>query len=150
MPTNRRTTNYTTKQMGDACEMIVAGQMTLAGVPTQKMADNWPGYDLIAQPADLPPQRISVKARTWESGGYFVYRIADNFEWLAVVLLGCAGDKSQRIFIIPRAVADERGSSEGSAARAGERCWTIRRTAEKFPEFEDNFDLTAVVSGAPQ
>ena len=32
----------TTKQMGDACEMFVAAEMTLAGVPAMKMPDNWP------------------------------------------------------------------------------------------------------------
>jgi len=36
--------------------------MTLAGMPTVKMPDNWPGYDLIAQPPNHgTPQRISVK-----------------------------------------------------------------------------------------
>jgi len=36
--------------MGDACEMLVAAEMTFAGVPAMKMPDNWPGYDVIAQP----------------------------------------------------------------------------------------------------
>jgi hypothetical protein len=43
---------YTPKQMGDACEMLVASEITLAGVPALKMPDNWPGYDVIAQPTD--------------------------------------------------------------------------------------------------
>lgn len=41
---------YTTKQMGDACEMLVAGELTLAGIPALKVPDNWPGYDVVAQP----------------------------------------------------------------------------------------------------
>jgi len=40
----------TPKQMGDSCEMLVAAELTLAGVPAMKMPDNWPGYDVIAQP----------------------------------------------------------------------------------------------------
>jgi hypothetical protein len=36
--------------MGDACEMLVAAEMTLAGIPAIKMPDNWPCYDVIAQP----------------------------------------------------------------------------------------------------
>ena len=41
---------YTTKQMGDACEMLVAAELTLAGIPAIKMPDSWPHYDVIAQP----------------------------------------------------------------------------------------------------
>ncbi len=40
--------NYTKKQMGDACEMLVAAELTLAGIPALKVPDNWPGYDVIA------------------------------------------------------------------------------------------------------
>jgi hypothetical protein len=61
---------YTSKQMGDACEMLVAAELTLAGVPAMKMPDNWPCYDVIAQPKNGGvPQRISVKSRTFKRGG---------------------------------------------------------------------------------
>ncbi len=50
--------DYTSKQMGDACEMLVAAEVTLAGVPALKMPDNWPHYDVIAQPTVGVPQRI--------------------------------------------------------------------------------------------
>ena len=57
----------TTRQMGDACEMIVAAEMSLAGAPATKMPDGWPDYDVIAQPTSGgPPQRISVKSRTFK------------------------------------------------------------------------------------
>ena len=55
---------YTTKQMGDACEMLIAAELTLAGVPAMKAPDFWPGYDIAAQPIGGALQRISVKART--------------------------------------------------------------------------------------
>lgn len=42
----------TTKQFGDACEMLVVAKLTLNGMPTMKLPDTWPGYDLIAQPID--------------------------------------------------------------------------------------------------
>lgn len=51
---------YTSKQMGDACEMVVAAELILAGVPALKVPDNWPGYDVIAQPVGYPPQLVSV------------------------------------------------------------------------------------------
>jgi hypothetical protein len=41
---------YTSKQMGDAYEMIVAGELTLAGVPAMKASDYWPGCDAVEQP----------------------------------------------------------------------------------------------------
>jgi len=40
----------TTKQQGDACEMLIAAEMTLAAVPALKVPDNWPHYDVVAQP----------------------------------------------------------------------------------------------------
>ncbi|TPJ53527.1 hypothetical protein FJ462_33180, partial [Mesorhizobium sp. B2-6-7] len=64
--------SFTSKQMGDAAEMIVAAELTLAGVPALKVPDNWPSYDVIAQPVDDAPQRISVKARTFKAGAAYV------------------------------------------------------------------------------
>jgi hypothetical protein len=37
--------SYTSKLMGDVCEMLVAAELTLAGVPALKASDYWPGYD---------------------------------------------------------------------------------------------------------
>jgi len=83
--------------MGDACEMYVAAELTLAGVPAMKVPDNWPGYDIIAQPLNGLPQRISVKSRTFKRGAVFVtYNINDVFDWLAVVLLP-GGDQKERL-----------------------------------------------------
>src|SRR5439155_12160624 len=90
---------YTSKQMGDACEMLVAAEMTLAGVPAMKMADNWPCYDVIAQPQHGgPPQRISVKSRTFKRGGdtFVVYDYRHPFDWLAIVLLPGADQTTRR------------------------------------------------------
>ena len=64
MPPMSNPASPTSKQFGDACEMLVAGYMTLAGIPTTVMPDSWPDYDLIAQHSgNQTPLRISVKAR---------------------------------------------------------------------------------------
>ncbi|TWI41068.1 hypothetical protein [Mesorhizobium tianshanense] len=89
---------YTTKQMGDACEMMVAAELTLAGIPALKAPDNWPGYDVIAQPFDRPAQRVSVKSRTFKRGAAYVgYNDYDQFDWLAIVLLPSEGFKGSKV-----------------------------------------------------
>jgi hypothetical protein len=46
---------YNTKQMGDACEMLVAAELTLAGTPALRVPGLWPDYDVIAQPPGPRP-----------------------------------------------------------------------------------------------
>jgi hypothetical protein len=76
--------SYTRKQMGDACEMLVAAELTLAGIPALKVPDNRPGYDVIAQPLNGNPQLISVTSRTFKRGAAYVeYNTGDKFDWLA-------------------------------------------------------------------
>jgi hypothetical protein len=81
---------FTTKQMGDACEMLVAAELTLAGEPPRRER----------------PQTISVKARAYRVGGsHFVeYSALSVFDWLAVVILH--EDDSRAIYVIPCEVAD--------------------------------------------
>ena len=89
--------------------MVVAAELTLHGVPALIVPSNWPGYDVVAQPADRPPQRISVKTRTFAKSGNFVgYGQDDRFDWLAVVILPGEGCPARRIFIIPAKVAEQR------------------------------------------
>jgi hypothetical protein len=135
---------YTNKQMGDACEMLVAAELTLAGIPALKVPDLWPGYDVIAQPIGKGTQRISVKSRTFKTGpGYVEYNIHDTFDWLAIVLLGCTGDKPRRIFVIPRAVADRESRRDKSPKTAHLRYWRIDEVAKVLGNYEDNFTLAA-------
>lgn len=65
----RSARRFTNKQMGDACEMLVAAELTLAGIPALKVPDNWSHYDVIAQALGRPAQRISVKARMFKGPG---------------------------------------------------------------------------------
>jgi hypothetical protein len=135
---------FSTKQMGDACEMLVAAELTLAGIPSLKVPDNWPGYDVVAQPRDgSEPLRISVKSRTFKKGSAFVvYLTKDVFDWLAVVLLPGETETKRRIFLIPRAVADEKARKDKPTAKtAEERYWRIDEFARRFAQFESNFSL---------
>jgi len=156
---------YTTKQMGDAGEMLVAAELTLAGIPALMVPDNWPSYDVIAQPPPewqghnqgefAAPQRISVKTRTWAQSGNFVgYREVDAFDWLAMVILPKNPEQHRRIFIVPRRVADCR--SYAAEHRKG-RGFFVNRLMQLPPphmtkppptggygvaDYEDNFSLS--------
>jgi hypothetical protein len=131
--------------MGDACEMLVAAELTLAGVPALKAPDNWPGYDVIAQPRDgAQPLRISVKSRTFKRGGgtFVDYWQTDVFDWLAVVILPADTEPRRRIYLIPRAVADANARRDGPQTKtAGQRYWRIDEIAKRFANFENNFNL---------
>lgn len=141
-----RAEHCTSKQMGDACEMLVAGELPLAGVPAAKMPDNWPGYDLIAQPTDgRPPQQISVKSRTFRHGGdtFVDYRATDQFDWLAIVLLPGDNLLNRRIFIIPRKKADDLARRDKPTSKTADlRYWPQQEVAELFLDFENNFALS--------
>jgi hypothetical protein len=136
--------NYTNKQMGDACEMLIAAELTLAGVPALKVPDLWPAYDVIAQPRDdRPTQRVSVKSRTFKRGPAYVdYDLSDEFDWLAIVLLPNVAQNARRIFIIPRDVADANARHDKPTAKtATDTYWRIDEVAKLFANFEGNFSL---------
>jgi hypothetical protein len=127
----------TAKQMGDAGEMLVAAELTLAGVPALKAPDSWPGYDVIAQPRDgSKPLRISVKSRTFKRGSAYVdYWVTDVFDWLAIVILPASTEPKRRFFLIPRML------DSPTAKTAAQRYWRIDEIARLFPLFESNFTL---------
>jgi hypothetical protein len=136
-------TAYTTKQMGDACEMLVVSEMTLAGVPAMKMPDNWPGYDVIAQPRDgRGPQRISVKARTFKrcEGYWLDYWGTDEFDWLACVLLPGDEQPGRRFFLIPRALADTKLHHPKGKDPNDKYC-RLDQVPVWFAKYENNFRL---------
>lgn len=140
------TRNYSSKQMGDACEMLVAAELTLAGLPALKMPDNWPFYDVIAQPpAGGTPLKISVKSRTFKRGGdtFVVYNVKDDFDWLAIVLLPGDGQSNRRFFLVPKGVADAKAKHDSDTAKtANDRYWRQDQVEVVFPEFENNFSLS--------
>lgn len=138
---------FTKKQMGDAAEMIVAAELTLAKVPALKVPDNWPHYDVIAQPPQKKPQRISVKARTFKEGAAYVqYKASDKFDWLAIVILKTDRTNSRSIYIIPRNVADKQFSQNGSETKtANVRYMKISKVESLFARYRDNFALSRTV-----
>lgn len=135
--------SFTRKQMGDACEMIVAAELTLAGVPALKVPDNWPHYDVIAQPLIGPPQRISVKSRTFKRGSaYVVYRDYDGFDWLAAVILLADSSATRAIYLIPRSEADRLARRDKATSKtAQERYFRIDEMEALFSRFRNNFTL---------
>ena len=135
---------YTHKQMGDACEMLVAAELTLAGVPALKVPDHWPGYDIVAQrQSGGEPLRISVKSRTYKKGPAFVsFYERDAFDWLAIVLLNRDAGPTRRIFLIPAEIAHREARRNNPATKnAHERYWRIDEIEKRFAKFENNFDL---------
>ena len=132
--------------MGDACEMLVAAELTLSGIPALKVPDNWPDYDVIAQPLTGPPQRISVKSRTFKRGSAYVeFRDTDRFDWLAIVLLpsGTTGDRLT--YIIPRAVADRLARRDKPTSKTVRlRYYRIDEVERLFAPYRDNFGLLGV------
>jgi len=135
---------YTSKQMGDACEMLVAAELTLAGIPALKMPDNWPGYDVIAQrKGSEAPLRISVKSRTYSTKARDVsFSSEDHFEWLAIVLLECDQEQKRRVFLIPAEVAlRESRKNRPTTKHAKLRYWRLDEVPKLFSRFENNFKL---------
>lgn len=134
--------DYTSKQMGDAGEMIVAAELTLAGIPALKVPDNWPHYDVIAQPKIGPAQRISVKSRTYKKGGGRIgYNGSDAFDWLAIVLLENKreGFLKRKIYIIPKKIADEKAYKALKAH--DKKRYDVGRVEALFSKYENNFSL---------
>ena len=137
---------YTSKQMGDACEMLVAAELTLAGIPALKVPDNWPGYDVIAQhPDGTEPLRISVKSRTFKKGSAYVgYDRTDVFDWLAIVILPAGTELRRRLFLIPRPAADAKARQDKPTSKTEkERYWRVDEIADRFFGYENNFRLIA-------
>jgi hypothetical protein len=133
----------TTKQIGDACEMLVAAYLTLAGMPAALMPDGWPHYDLIAQPPNGEPQRISVKARCRSaraSSTHTFHFELGNCDWIAFVFLpqvdvSMAG--SEMIWIVPTDVARDLSLPDGTGHRL-----PLAHLLAKFGVWKGNFTLT--------
>jgi hypothetical protein len=134
----------TIKQRGDAAEHYVISMLGFNSIPAAKMPDNWPGYDLVAQPPDgAQPIRISVKFRTFSGDmttTYFDYRPRDRFDFIALVLKQPTG-VSVRTWIVPRAVADATTSPKKPDAKSKERWWTLKGLEKRCSAYENNFLL---------
>jgi hypothetical protein len=139
---------FTSKQMGDACEMLVAAELTLAGIPALKVPDNWPHYDVIAQPLGQPAQRISVKSRTFKTGAAFVeYNDFDQFDWLAIVLLNGLDCSRRAIYLVPRTEADRLARQDKPTSKTAHlRYYRIDEVDRLFSTFRNNFRLEKITT----
>ena len=139
---------FTSKQMGDACEMLVAAELTLAGIPALKVPDNWPHYDVIAQPLGAPAQRISVKSRTFKRGAAYVdYKAGDMFDWLAIVIISGEGGALRQVYMVPKATADHHARRDKPTSRtANDRYFRIDEVERLFSAFSSNFTLGEIGS----
>lgn len=135
---------FTSKQMGDACEMLVAAELTLAGIPALKVPDNWPHYDVIAQPLVGPAQRVSVKSRTFKKGAAFVeYKVGDQFDWLAIVLLSPEGAIERDVYMVPRSIADRHARRDKPTSKTAQlRYYRIDEVERLFGVYRGNFALS--------
>jgi hypothetical protein len=123
----------------DAAVMLVAAELTLTGgAPAFPVPAGWPGYDIAADPAGRPLQRVQVKSSTFAKTRYIEWSNDDQFDWLAIVILPAPGCDRRRIFIVPREVADERSTPVDF--RNG-RNFNVGRLIEQLADFEDNFLL---------
>lgn len=141
------TRKFTSKQMGDACEMLIAAELTLAGIPALKVPDNWPHYDVIAQPLGRPAQRISVKSRTFKTGSAYVeYNDFDQFDWLAIVVLYGLECDDRAFYLIPRVECDRRARQDKPASKTAHlRYFRIDEVDRLFLAFRGNFALDDAV-----
>lgn len=121
--------------------MLIAAELTLAGVPALKVPDNWPHYDVIAQPREAPPQRISVKSRTFKRGAaYIEYKFDDQFDWLAIVIIEETG--SRHVYIVPRYLAESKARRDKPTSKtAALRYFRIDEVDKIFVDYKNNFTL---------
>ncbi len=136
--------DLTTKQFGDACEHYVIAMLGFAHVPAQKMPDSWPGYDVIAQPRQSSPVRVSVKGRNADSAGFRAFRLdsSEQWDWVAVVLRYPETGRI-RCWMLPRDLAFSESTPEPN--QKGTRRLRLATLEERCAEWEGRFGIGAPV-----
>jgi TetR/AcrR family transcriptional repressor of bet genes len=118
-----------TRQVHDACAMLVAAEISLAGLRALRAPEYWPGYDVLAQPPSGAPQRIAVVATNFSAGGASIEMPdGDGFDWLGITILPGESLAARRLFLVPRTAAHR--------AHYG-----VEEIAVLFAAFENNFSL---------
>jgi TetR/AcrR family transcriptional repressor of bet genes len=85
----------------DACRLLVAAEILLAGLHAVALPAGWPGAGVVARTADGALQCIAVvQARPGALPG--LATDAAHADWLAVVMQPAGAAGARRIFIIPR------------------------------------------------
>ena len=71
-----------------------------------------------------------------------VSRLTGDRPWLAIVLLGCGGDKPRTVFVVSKAVADRKARRDSPTAKTAEvRYGRIDEVANVLGDYEENFTL---------
>ncbi len=127
-------------QIDGACEMLVAAELTLAGVPALSVPNYWRGYDVLAQPAGRDPQRIVVKsAMSRRMTTSASYPALDAFDWLAIVAVSEEAGSLRRFFIVPRALLDQ---AVGNDTDIETSAYGVDELVRRFAAYENNFQLS--------
>ena len=101
---------FTKKHLGDAGEYYALSQFSFSGLPSTKMPDNWPEYDLIVD-VNGAPKKISVKTRSNNKGKFTTehckFSADDNFDFIACIFI--VSREEIRCWIIPEGIANKHG-----------------------------------------
>jgi TetR/AcrR family transcriptional repressor of bet genes len=126
---HRPATIEPTRQAHDACAMLIAAELSLAGLRALRVPEYWSGYDVLAQPASSLPQRIAVASASFMQGEVYIdIPSGDEWDWLGIVILPGEGQSHRRLFVLPRA----------AVLRQSYRIEEIRTM---YGKFENNFCL---------
>jgi TetR/AcrR family transcriptional repressor of bet genes len=121
-----------------AYEMLVAAELTLAGVPAVRAPDFAPGYQVLSQVPGAPLQRIAVMCCGPGDARVRVERHGDTaFDWLAVIVLPVSGQGRRRIFVIPHDVVVDTLLS------------TTAPQLDRLSGYENNFGLQRMALSSP-
>jgi len=97
---------FTTKHLGDAGEYFALSQFSFEGLPSAKMPDNWPEYDLAIGTKEKL-KTVSVKTRLTSNGSFNTehckFNAKDNFDFIACIFVISREDI--RSWIIPGSIA---------------------------------------------
>ena len=118
------------RQARDACAMLVAAELSLAGLRALRTPEYWPGYDVLAQPLLGLPQRILVASAHFAHGEVYINTaVGDEADWLAIVILPGESQGVRRLFLLPRLAALK-------------PTYRVEDIGVLFAIFENNFGLT--------
>jgi hypothetical protein len=101
-------------RLTEACQMLVAAELGLAGHAVLRVPDDWPDYHLVVQRPGLAPLTIRVA-----HPGIVAYRGSDRFDFLAVVAL--RPGRTRAVYVLPRNEAERLMPGEDGVHRCPAR-----------------------------
>ncbi len=113
----------------NACALLVAAELSLAGLRALRVPNDWPGYDVLAFPPGSVPKRIAVTSAKFTPGELDIdVPASDEWDWLAIVVLPGEGEPNRRLFLLPRSAAVRQS-------------YRIAEIKSQFGAFENNLQL---------